>query len=51
MSVFVSREMKLSEDEVLQIEYAAALHDIGKIGVADEILRKVEPLAPESGRR
>jgi len=40
MSVFVAREMKLSEDEVLQIEYAAALHDIGKIGVTDGILFK-----------
>ncbi len=44
MSAFVSREMKLSDDEVLQIEYAAALHDIGKIGVADGILFKAEPL-------
>jgi diguanylate cyclase (GGDEF)-like protein len=44
LSAFVAREMKLSEDQVLQIEYAAALHDIGKIGVADDILRKVEPL-------
>jgi HD-GYP domain-containing protein (c-di-GMP phosphodiesterase class II) len=44
MSVFVAREMKLSEDEVLQIEYAAALHDIGKIGVTDGILFKDEAL-------
>ena len=27
-----------------EIEYAAALHDIGKIGVADSILRKAGPL-------
>ena len=44
MSAFVSREMKLGEDEVLQIEYAAALHDIGKIGVTDGILFKEEAL-------
>ncbi|MCH8051689.1 MAG: diguanylate cyclase [Chloroflexi bacterium] len=44
MSAFVAREMKLSEDEVLQIEYAAALHDIGKIGVTDSILFKEEAL-------
>ncbi|MCI0884900.1 MAG: HD domain-containing protein, partial [Chloroflexi bacterium] len=44
MSAFVAREMKLADDQVLQIEYAAALHDIGKIGVADGILFKPEPL-------
>jgi diguanylate cyclase (GGDEF)-like protein len=47
MSAFVAREMKLSDDQVLQIEYAAALHDIGKIGVADSILNKTEPLTEE----
>jgi len=44
MSAFVAREMKLEEDQVLQIEYAAALHDIGKIGVADSILNKPDAL-------
>ena len=44
MSAFMAREMKLTESEVLQIEYAAALHDIGKIGVADGILFKKEAL-------
>ncbi|MEX1195815.1 MAG: diguanylate cyclase [Dehalococcoidia bacterium] len=44
MSAFVAREMKLSEPQVLQIEYAAALHDIGKIGVADSILNKAAAL-------
>jgi HD-GYP domain-containing protein (c-di-GMP phosphodiesterase class II) len=44
MSAFVAREMQLSDEQVLQIEYAAALHDIGKIGVADSILNKAEPL-------
>ena len=47
MSAFVAREMKLSEDQVLQIEYAAALHDIGKIGVTDGILFKEEALEPD----
>ncbi len=47
MSAFVARELKLTEHQVLQIEYAAALHDIGKIGVADNILRKAEPLEPQ----
>jgi len=44
MSAFVAREMKLTDEQVVQIEYAAALHDIGKIGVADSILRKTEAL-------
>jgi len=50
MSAFVSREMKLSDDEVLQIEYAAALHDIGKIGVTDGILFKEEALEADEWR-
>jgi len=44
MAVAVARELGLSEDEVLEIEFAAALHDIGKIGVTDNILRKSAPL-------
>jgi diguanylate cyclase (GGDEF)-like protein len=44
MSAFVARELKLPEDQVLEVEYAAALHDIGKIGVADGILRKADIL-------
>jgi diguanylate cyclase (GGDEF)-like protein/putative nucleotidyltransferase with HDIG domain len=44
MSVNIARELGLTEDEVVEIEFAAALHDIGKIGVADSILRKSEAL-------
>ncbi len=47
MAAAVARQMGLSPDQVLEIEYAAALHDIGKIGVADSILRKAEPLEPD----
>ncbi len=47
MAAAVARQMGLSQEQVLEIEYAAALHDIGKIGVADSILRKAEPLEPE----
>ncbi|MFQ5471583.1 MAG: diguanylate cyclase, partial [Dehalococcoidia bacterium] len=50
MAAFVAREMKLSEHDVLEVEYAAALHDIGKIGVADGILRKAAPLSSEEWR-
>jgi diguanylate cyclase (GGDEF)-like protein/putative nucleotidyltransferase with HDIG domain len=44
MAVAVGRELQLTDDEVLEIEFAAALHDIGKIGVTDNILRKSSPL-------
>ncbi|MDO8616054.1 MAG: diguanylate cyclase [Dehalococcoidia bacterium] len=44
MAACIAREMNLSQDDVLEIEYAAALHDIGKIGVADSILRKPDAL-------
>lgn len=44
MSAFVARELKVPESQVQEIEYAASLHDIGKIGVADEILRKADRL-------
>ena len=47
MAAAVAREMGLDEQQVLEIEYAAALHDIGKIGVADSILRKAAPLDDE----
>lgn len=50
MAAFVAREMKLNEHDVLEVEYAAALHDIGKIGVADEILRKNSSLNSEEWR-
>ncbi|TMB94398.1 MAG: diguanylate cyclase [Chloroflexi bacterium] len=47
LAVAVARELGLSEAQVLEIEFAAALHDIGKIGVADSILRKSAALDAE----
>ncbi len=44
LSTAVARRMGLSQEEVIDVEQAALLHDIGKIGVPDEILRKREPL-------
>lgn len=40
LAVAVAREMQLSEEETYALRLGARLHDIGKIGVPDEILRK-----------
>ena len=40
----VGREMNLPETDLEAIHWAAILHDIGKIGVPDEILNKKGPL-------
>ncbi len=39
-AVKVAREMKLSESAIRNIEYAALIHDIGKIGIQETILAK-----------
>lgn len=43
-SVILAREMNVSEREVGEIENAALLHDLGKIGVPDRVLFKAAPL-------
>jgi len=40
----IARELKLGPDELEMIKLSAVLHDIGKIGVEDRILRKEAPL-------
>lgn len=42
----IAREMDLSEKQIEQIELAGMLHDIGKIGVEDQILMKPTRLDP-----
>jgi HD-GYP domain-containing protein (c-di-GMP phosphodiesterase class II) len=37
----------LSEEELVQVRWGALLHDIGKMGVPDEILHKPGPLTDE----
>ncbi len=39
-SVLVAKRMNLSEEDVEKLRYAAQLHDVGKIGVDEAILRK-----------
>jgi putative nucleotidyltransferase with HDIG domain len=40
MATLVGKEMNLPEEDLEAIHWAAILHDIGKIGVPDEILNK-----------
>jgi putative nucleotidyltransferase with HDIG domain len=44
LSVAIGRAMALPPDDIEVIRLGALLHDIGKIGVPDEILRKPGPL-------
>ncbi|MGB2696026.1 MAG: HD domain-containing phosphohydrolase [Dehalococcoidia bacterium] len=44
LTVSVAREMGLSKEKLVDVERGALLHDIGKIGVSDDVLRKPEAL-------
>jgi HD-GYP domain-containing protein (c-di-GMP phosphodiesterase class II) len=46
-SLLLARELHLSPQEIYQVEIGTPLHDIGKIGVDDAILRKPGRLTPE----
>ena len=46
-SRLLARDLGLSENDALQIEHAALLHDIGKVGVPDAVLFKSGPLDDE----
>jgi len=43
-SMCVAKYMDLSEEELERVRIAAILHDIGKIGIEDKILKKAAPL-------
>ena len=47
MSLALAQELNLSDRDIENIEYAALLHDIGKIGIADNILGKNSSLTNE----
>jgi len=47
LAVRLARELRLPEDQIEPLEFAALLHDIGKIGIPERILNKVGPLDPE----
>jgi putative nucleotidyltransferase with HDIG domain len=46
-SVVIARQLQLPESEVAVIRLGALLHDIGKIGLADDILQKADPLTAD----
>lgn len=43
----IAHELGLTPEQTDRLRYAAILHDIGKIGIPDDILNKPEKLAPE----
>jgi putative nucleotidyltransferase with HDIG domain len=45
--VAVGRELGLSARELRDAEFAALLHDVGKVRIPNEIVRKPGPLTPE----
>jgi putative nucleotidyltransferase with HDIG domain len=47
LSVAIARQMQLSSADIETLRLGALLHDIGKIGVSDAILRKPGTLSPD----
>lgn len=45
-SLAIGKRLGLNKKQLRYLEIAALLHDIGKIGIAEEILRKETPLLP-----
>jgi HD-GYP domain-containing protein (c-di-GMP phosphodiesterase class II) len=46
-AIRVARKLNIPEQQLYQVEVAALLHDIGKVGVPDAILKKQGPLTAE----
>lgn len=47
MAIRLARELGCTEEELLHIRRGALLHDMGKMGIPDEILQKPGPLTEE----
>ena len=43
----IARQLKLTHEQMRSVEVGALLHDVGKIGIEDRILRKPAALTPE----
>ena len=50
-AVAIAKAISLDEREVQNIEYAALLHDLGKIGISRSLLSKADALTPEEYER
>ena len=46
-SILIAKEMGLSDEDLEKIRISALLHDVGKIGIEDRILKKPGALTPE----
>jgi HD-GYP domain-containing protein (c-di-GMP phosphodiesterase class II) len=46
-AIRVARKLNIPEEHMYQVEVAALLHDVGKIGVPDAILKKQGPLTAD----
>jgi HD-GYP domain-containing protein (c-di-GMP phosphodiesterase class II) len=46
-STIIAQEMRLSAEELDKLKISALLHDVGKIGVDDRVLKKPGSLTPE----
>jgi HD-GYP domain-containing protein (c-di-GMP phosphodiesterase class II) len=46
-SILIATEMGLQKEEIERIRISAQLHDVGKIGIEDRILKKPGALTPE----
>jgi HD-GYP domain-containing protein (c-di-GMP phosphodiesterase class II) len=46
-SILIATEMGLTNEEIEKIRISAQLHDVGKIGIEDRILKKPGALTPE----
>jgi HD-GYP domain-containing protein (c-di-GMP phosphodiesterase class II) len=47
MAIRLARELGCTDEELLHIRRGALLHDMGKMGIPDEILQKPGPLTDE----
>jgi putative nucleotidyltransferase with HDIG domain len=47
LAVQLARRLNIPEEEIVHIRHGALLHDIGKIGIPDNILQKAGPLTIE----
>jgi len=51
LAVRVGRRLGMGGDELERLRYGALLHDVGKIGIPGELLRKPGPLTPAERER